>query len=118
MKALLTGLLALLFLAASGSCADLLEQLGFAKRKTTNSTATSLSALSQDQMVGGLKEALGKGVQQAVATLGKTDGFRRQQLQMVADFKPDKTKFCRYHGVPEYKNSLRGNCVEYHLSGE
>jgi len=75
MKALLTGLLALLFLAASGSCADLLEQLGFAKRKTTNSTATSLSALSQDQMVGGLKEALGKGVQQAVATLGKTDGF-------------------------------------------
>ena len=26
-------------------------------------------------MVGGLKEALGKGVQQAVATLGKTNGF-------------------------------------------
>src|SRR6185436_2207754 len=75
MKALLTGLLAPLFLAASGSCADLLEQLGFAKRKTTNSTATSLSALSQDQVAGGLKEALGKGVQQAVASLGKTDGF-------------------------------------------
>ena len=37
--------------------------------------AASLSALSQEQMVGGLKEALGKGVQQAVATLGKTDGF-------------------------------------------
>ncbi len=35
----------------------------------------SLSALSQDQMVGGLKEALGKGVQQAVASLGKADGF-------------------------------------------
>ncbi|MCU0786268.1 MAG: DUF4197 domain-containing protein [Verrucomicrobia bacterium] len=37
--------------------------------------AASLSGLSQDQMAGGLKEALGKGVQQAVASLGKTDGF-------------------------------------------
>lgn len=35
----------------------------------------SLADLSQDQMTRGLKEALGKGVQQAVASLGKTDGF-------------------------------------------
>jgi len=75
MKALLTGLLAVLLLPASGVCADLLQQLGLRKSKATNSTPTSLSALSQDQVVGGLKEALGKGVQQAVATLGKTDGF-------------------------------------------
>jgi Protein of unknown function (DUF4197) len=41
----------------------------------TSAAAASLSGLSQDQMVGGLKEALGKGVEQAVASLGKTDGF-------------------------------------------
>jgi hypothetical protein len=74
MKAL-NKLLVFLLLAASGARADLLEQLGFGRSKTTNSTATALSALSQDQMVGGLKEALGKGVEQAVASLGKTDGF-------------------------------------------
>ena len=38
-------------------------------------STSALSGLSQDQMVGGLKEALGKGVQQAVASLGKSDGF-------------------------------------------
>ncbi len=37
--------------------------------------AASLTGLSQDQMVQGLKEALGKGVQQAISTLGKEDGF-------------------------------------------
>jgi hypothetical protein len=55
--------------------ADLLDQFGLGK-KTTNQTASSLSsALSQDQMVSGLKEALGKGVQQAIAKLGQTNGF-------------------------------------------
>ena len=34
-----------------------------------------LSGLSQDQIVSGLKEALGNGVKQAVAGLGKPDGF-------------------------------------------
>ena len=41
----------------------------------TSAAPASLPGLSQDQMVGGLKEALGKGVEQAVASLGKTDGF-------------------------------------------
>lgn len=48
----------------------------------TNSTATNsllssatTGALSQEQMVGGLKEALGKGVERAVASLGRNDGF-------------------------------------------
>src|SRR5437868_13141624 len=47
------------------------------KLSTTNNTGASgaLAGLSQDQMVNGLKEALGKGVEQAVATLGKPDGF-------------------------------------------
>ena len=76
MKIPVNKLLIVLLLAASVARADLLEQLGLGKSKTTNSTATtSLSGLSQDQMAGGLKEALGKGVQQAVATLGTTDGF-------------------------------------------
>lgn len=35
----------------------------------------SLSGLSQDQMVAGVKEALGHGVQQAVGSLGRKDGF-------------------------------------------
>lgn len=76
MKALLNGLLAVLLLAANGAQADLFDLLGFGKSKTTNSPAAiSIGGLTQDQMVGGLKEALGKGVQQAVASLGKTDGF-------------------------------------------
>ena len=43
-----------------------------------NNTATlpaSVSALSQDQVVQGLKEALSKGVQQAVSRLGHDGGF-------------------------------------------
>jgi hypothetical protein len=77
MKPLLTGLLAVLLLAPQGARADLLDLLGLGKSKTTNSpTAAGIGgALTQDQMVGGLKEALGKGVRQAVASLGKTDGF-------------------------------------------
>jgi hypothetical protein len=76
-KTLLTGLLAGLLLAAQGARADLLDLLGLGKSKTTNSPAAAGigGVLTQDQMVGGLKEALGKGVQQAVASLGKTDGF-------------------------------------------
>ena len=36
---------------------------------------TAAGALSQDQMVGGLKEALGKGVEHAVSSLGHDGGF-------------------------------------------
>ena len=44
--------------------------------KSTNSSAsTSLSSLSQDQMVGGLKDALSTGVQHAVSELGHDGGF-------------------------------------------
>lgn len=58
--------------------AGLLDTLGFGK-KAINETAAlpnSLTAsLSQDQVVQGLKEALGKGVQQAVSRLGHEGGF-------------------------------------------
>lgn len=62
--------------AWSATAEDLLDLF---KRKPadsqTSGNSAALGGLSQDQMVGGLKEALGKGVQQAVASLGKTDGF-------------------------------------------
>ena len=65
-------ILVLAFSAAWPSLgADILDL--FKPKPTTASPA--LAGLSQDQMVGGLKEALGKGVQQAIATLGKPDGF-------------------------------------------
>lgn len=53
--------------------ANLLDKLGLTSK--TNFTASSVSALPQDQIALGLKEALGKGVKQAVAQLGQTDGF-------------------------------------------
>lgn len=71
-------LLLALSLAALRPCAAA-DFLDYFKRKpapgATSAAPVSLNALSQDQMVQGLKEALGKGVQQAVGSLGKTDGF-------------------------------------------
>lgn len=57
--------------------ADLLQQLGLTKAAsgTNQATGASLNSLSQDQMVTGLKEALGKGVQNAVSQLGHEGGF-------------------------------------------
>jgi hypothetical protein len=58
--------------------AGLLDALGLGK-KATNETAALpaglTASLSQDQVVQGLKEALGKGVQQAVSRLGHDGGF-------------------------------------------
>jgi hypothetical protein len=57
--------------------ANFWERLGIGKSRSTNLPAGSgtISALTQDQMVGGLKEALAKGVEKSVASLGKEDGF-------------------------------------------
>jgi hypothetical protein len=67
-----------LLVSLASTRAGLLDSLGFGK-KTTNQTAalpTALTAsLSQDQVAQGLKEALGKGVQQAVRRLGHDGGF-------------------------------------------
>jgi hypothetical protein len=77
MKILLT-ITATLLVSLAGTRAGLLDSLGFGK-KATNDTAAlpaGLTAtLSQDQVVQGLKEALGKGVQQAVSRLGQDGGF-------------------------------------------
>lgn len=42
---------------------------------TSSAVPTSLAALSSDQVTQGIKEALGKGLQHAVATLGQPGGF-------------------------------------------
>jgi hypothetical protein len=58
--------------------AGLFDFLGWQKQSTnqTASASTGLAAaLSQEQVVQGLKEALGKGVQQAVGRLGHDGGF-------------------------------------------
>jgi hypothetical protein len=54
-----------------------LDRLGLGKSQTTNSPALAGigSALTPDQMAGGLKEALAQGVQNAVTNLGKSGGF-------------------------------------------
>jgi hypothetical protein len=70
-------LIALAIVAASSvSGADILDLF---KRKPADSQKSaapaSLESLSQDQIVGGLKEALGKGVEKAVSNLGQEDGF-------------------------------------------
>lgn len=57
------------FCAGTVYSAELLDKLGLTK------ATPSLSALSQEQVMSGLKEALAKGVQRAVTNLGKPDGF-------------------------------------------
>ena len=69
--------LAALTLSAASSRAGLWDALGFGKSSTNSSpvAATALSALSNDQVASGLKEALGNGLQHAVASLGHDGGF-------------------------------------------
>jgi hypothetical protein len=63
-----------LLIAATADAASLFEKLGLTS-PSTNATPTLTTVLSQDEIAGGLKEALSKGVQRAVSTLGKEDGF-------------------------------------------
>lgn len=51
-----------------------MDALGLSKGGT-NSTPADLSSLSDDQVVGGLKDALGDGLQHAISQLGHDDGF-------------------------------------------
>src|SRR5690349_13858969 len=72
-----TLLAAILGLSPASSPCSAAGFLDFFKRTpATNDTNTAtLASLSQDQITSGLKEALAKGVQQAIGTLGKTNGF-------------------------------------------
>jgi len=76
MKAILST--AVLMIPLWVPAAGLLESLGFGTKSTNESTASTslaVSSLSQDQIIEGLKEALGKGVQQAISQLGHEGGF-------------------------------------------
>lgn len=66
-------MLALVLLAATNARADLLDKLRSFTGGTNQNAVTA--ALSQTDVVAGLKEALGKGVERAVASLGRMDGF-------------------------------------------
>jgi hypothetical protein len=68
----LSTITAAIAISATSAQAGFLDSLGFGK-SSTNSTA--LGSLSQDQMVGGLKDALGNGVQHAISELGHDGGF-------------------------------------------
>ena len=72
-----TSLLAAILLASLAiSRANLLNQLeSLAATNSASASSAALTGLSQDQMIQGLKEALSKGVQTAVAGLGHSDGF-------------------------------------------
>jgi hypothetical protein len=48
--------------------------LDFLKKETTSSTTSNVS-LTADEITGGLKEALAKGTEAAIANLSKSDGF-------------------------------------------
>jgi hypothetical protein len=69
----------LLLLLSSTLClqADLFDTLGLRKKPVDAGTNNSpaLQSLTQEQVAGGLKEALGKALQQAVAQLGHEGGF-------------------------------------------
>jgi hypothetical protein len=64
----------LLLISSSALAADLLDTLRLGKKSSTNQAALTAN-LSQDQMVAGLKEALGKGIEQAISRLGHEGGF-------------------------------------------
>lgn len=76
LKPLMSVVFVLLFLAGSS---ELPAQSFFKKLGLTGQTGSvtnlNVSALTDDQVVNGLKEALANGVQQAVSKLGQTDGF-------------------------------------------
>lgn len=67
----------ILLISMFSTRADLLDSLGLGK-KSTNQPAipsTLTASLSQDQMVEGLKQALGKGIEHAISQLGQDGGF-------------------------------------------
>ena len=55
--------------------AGLLDQLGLTGNSTNQASSPALSALSSDQVAGGLKDALGNGVQHAISQLGHDGGY-------------------------------------------
>ncbi len=75
MKTTAIALLAFALLCSPcAQAASFLEKLGLGK-PSNNTTPAFATALSQEEITGGLKEALSKGVERAVTMLGREDGF-------------------------------------------
>jgi len=64
-----------LLLSVASTRAGFLDSLGLGGSKTNSTASAAVNALSQDQVVGGLKDALGNGVQHAISMLGQNNGF-------------------------------------------
>jgi Protein of unknown function (DUF4197) len=64
----------LLLISPVTQAASFWEKLGFTK-PAVPSAPTLTTALSQDEIAAALKQALSKGVENAIAVLGKNDGF-------------------------------------------
>jgi hypothetical protein len=67
--------LLLLMAAFNVARAGWLDALGLSNGATNSTSSVNLSGLSDDQVVGGLKDALGNGLQHAISQLGHDDGF-------------------------------------------
>ena len=64
-----------LALALNHAHAGFLDALGLNKSSTNSNVSAAVSSLSNDQVVGGLKDALGNGLQHAISELGHDGGF-------------------------------------------
>jgi hypothetical protein len=72
---LILSLICLPLMTVRAGWLDFLNPKSNTSTGTTAGAATSLAALSQSDVASGLKEALSKGVNQAIASLGKEGGF-------------------------------------------
>ena len=65
--------------------AGFLERFGLKKSTVKTNTASTVNAvLSQDEISGGLKQALGNGIERAIASLGQTNGFLQDAAVKIA----------------------------------
>ena len=63
------------FVVINVTRAGWMDALGLSNGATNSTPSVNLSSLSDDQVVGGLKDALASGLQHAISQLGHSDGF-------------------------------------------
>src|SRR5437870_4778783 len=84
MEKIAATILALGLIIRPCSAADgFLDKLGLQKPFSNASASTLGVGLSQDEISGGLKEALSKGVERAVSSLGREDGFLKNSAVKI-----------------------------------
>jgi hypothetical protein len=70
-----SGLVLVLAFGFAASGASFWERLGLSRRGSGDTSAVPVLGLSEDQMIAGLRETLARGVEHAVAALGRENGF-------------------------------------------